>query len=174
MKLRTCIAAAALALIAPAHAALIGFSGVTDSGPLPGAAFTGMAEFDDPVAAFDGTVALKGLLLDFGGQSYSLLDADAGLDPVAVFAAGQFLGLDFSASGSADTGLRPHVALTAGFGTLADSFFSYVGPGDVQGFGSVTWTEQRVPLPATLGLALTALALLRVPMRTRPAGRTMG
>ncbi|CAD5371325.1 PEP-CTERM domain-containing protein [Rubrivivax sp. A210] len=153
-----------------AQAATFSFEGATDSGPLAGLTFSGSFGYDEPVAGFDGSVALQAFLLDFGGQTYSLATADAGTLPAAVFAAGGFVGIDFLDTGSADLALRPQVQFTAGFFDLGQAFLSYQGRdaagATLLGFGSysVSPAASAVPEPGGLAMVLAglgALALLR-------------
>ena len=134
-----------------AQAATFNFSGVTDSGPNIGVAYSGSFSFADPAPFFNDSVDLDAFSLDFMGETYTLADAD--FTPLAWFAFGNFLGVDYFSSGPG----RPEVALVAGFFDLSEALFSYTVSGD-QGLGSLAFVA--VPEPASLALALAGLALM--------------
>jgi hypothetical protein len=126
--------AALLAATLPATAAVFSFSGLTDSGPLPDSPFSGQFSFADPVAGFDGSVALDSFTLLAFGQTYALADADS--PATAFFVGGVFTGVDFFDQDSLDVDTRPNVSLVAGFFDPTEAFFSYATANDAQGFGS--------------------------------------
>jgi hypothetical protein len=161
--LRAAMLAAVLAMASLAsQAALVTYTGQTDPvGPLPDTPFSGSFSYADPVAGFDGSVALDNFTLDFAGQSYTLAGADA--PAVAWFVGGIFVGIDYIDLDSAS----PAVAFTAGFADLSEASFSYF-VGDSQGLGGFT-TLTTVPEPATATLLLAALGLAAI-RRRRPQG----
>ena len=150
----------ALALALPlcslqAQAARYSFSGVTDSGPLAGATFSGQfSHADHPDgSAFDGDLPLTAFSLSFNGQTYSLAP-----DSLAAYAQGQFLGLVHSDTTSADTAMRPHIGLMPGFTDFSQAHFFYVGAQGDTGFGSYTVTAiTPVPEPGVWALSLSGL-----------------
>ena len=139
-----------------AQAATVNFYGVTDSGPHLGQTFSGNFSFADPVAP-DAIIDLDAFSLEFMGVAYTLADADFGLTPVAYFTAGEFLGVDYFSNSS----VLPSVALSAGFSSLSEAFFSYRvngSGGPEMGFGTL------VDCPFRLGLrSFGADNLFRVP-----------
>lgn len=156
-RMRAALAATAIAAATlPAQAGVIHFGGVTDSGPLGGAAFSGSLSYVDPANGFDGSVDLTAFSLEFTGLTYSLGDVDAATLPVAWFAGGHFIGFDFVDFDGLNPALRPNVQFTAGFSALDEAFFSYgtAADGSVAGFGS--YAVHSVPEPASLGLLLLA------------------
>lgn len=169
-RLRPWAAASLLALAGTAaSAATVTFTGTTDSGPLPGAAFSGSFSHADPVDAdFSGSIDLDSFTLSFDGLVLTLTDADA--PALAWFSAGSFIGVDFFDADSTPWQL----SMTAGFTDLAEAFFSYTDArtGSL-GFGTPTFTVQQppagVPEPATLALMAGALGLLAA-TRRRAAG----
>lgn len=167
---RSLAAAAVLGLAgAAASAATVSFAGVTDSGPLIGAAFSGSFSYADPAdAAFRGSIDLDSFSLSFDGLALTLADAD--LAPVAWFDAGSFLGVDFDATTTSPW----QISLRAGFFGVDEAFFSYTDAGTgAQGFGSPVFTVQPpvgVPEPASLALAAGALGLMAVARRRAARG----
>lgn len=155
---RGAVAAVLAAASLGASAAVVNFSGSTDSGPLVGQSFSGQFSYADPAAGFDGVVDLDSFTFSFFGQTYGLLDADWA--PAALFVNGVFTGIDYAFSGSLDTVLRPNVSLVAGFFDPSDAFFTYQ-VSELTGFGSVSFEAAgAVPVPGTLAIALAGLALL--------------
>ncbi len=159
------ISAALLAACAAASAAQISFTGQTDAiGPPPaGTTFSGSFSYDDALVPADGSLALTAFTLNFFGQTYNLADADSA--PQAVFAGGNFVGVDFFDIDSPNPTVRPWVQLVAGFDDLRDAHFSYdLGTGDLgsRGFGSFNGFTpiNDVPEPASMALSLAALLLL--------------
>lgn len=165
-SLRTLLAAAGLAVATlGAQAGTYSFQGQADSGPLAGTPFSGQLQFADPAAGFDGSVALGQFTLQFLGETYTLASADAA--PVAWFAAGQFLGVDYLDMDAPNPSQRPWLALTAGFTMLDEFLFAYdnVGTG-TQGLGGATqWTA--VPSASPLALAMLGLAAAGLAGRRR-------
>jgi hypothetical protein len=151
-----------------AHAASYTFAGVTDSGPLAGATFSGQfSHADSPDGQpLDGDLPLSSFSLNFNGQTYPLAT-----DSVAAYAQGLFLGLVHSDTASTDTAVRPHVALVPGFTEFSQAHFFYVGAQGDTGFGSYTVTaitpvpEPTLPVLALCGVGVAALAARR---RTAP------
>lgn len=165
----------ALALALPlcslqAQAASYSFSGVTDSGPLAGATFSGQfSHADHPDgSAFDGDLPLTAFSLSFNGQTYSLAP-----DSLAAYAQGQFLGLVHSDTTSADTATRPHIGLVPGFTEFGQTHFFYAGANGDTGFGSYTVTaitpvpEPTLPVLALCGAGVAALAARRRSLTAR-------
>jgi len=159
-SIRRASAAALLCLAsASAAAADYSFSGLTDSGPLAGSAFSGSFSFDTAVS--DGDVALTAFSLDFAGQHYGLEP-----DSVATFAGSILIGLNHDDLGSSDTAVRPNVQFTAA--DWSGAAFWYEGAlGDV-GFGSYSITA--VPEPESWALLLAGLGVLGA-VRRRQARR---
>ncbi|TBO27861.1 hypothetical protein EYS42_15605 [Aquabacterium lacunae] len=147
-----------------ASAASFTFSGVTDSGPLAGATFSGQfSHADSPDGLpLDGDLPLSSFSLSFNGQTYTLAP-----DSLAAYAQGQFLGLVHADTTSTDTALRPHVALVPGFTDLSEAHFFYTGAQGDTGFGSYTVTaitpvpEPTLPVLALCGVGVAALAARR-------------
>lgn len=158
--------AALLAATLPAAAAVFSFSGLTDSGPRPDGPFSGQFSFADPVAGFEGSVALDSFTLLAFGQTYELADADG--PATAFFVGGVFTGVDFFDQDSVDLDMRPNVSLVAGFFDASEAFFSYEAA-DGQGFGSIDFEPAPVPEPTTLAAVLAGLALLGRSRRRQPA-----
>lgn len=159
------LAATALALAAVAASAApvsYTFNGITEERhPLALVPLSGSFSFEGVAANYTGEVALTAFSLDFYGEHYDLLDADA--PAMAWFDNGLFLGVEFNDFN--DTS-RYSVGLTAGIFDPLDAFFSYGAEGGVQGYGSLNFEPNRVPLPGTAGLALAAFMGLAV-MRRR-------
>lgn len=162
-RARAVLAAALLAGASlAAQAALVGFTGATDSGPLAGESFSGSFSHADPVAGFTGAVDLDQFELHFLGRLHALADADAAA--VAWFDNGNFLGIDIRFAGA-----LPAVQLVAGFLDVAEAHLAYDSSGaGVEGFGTVIFrAEQVVPEPGAAALALTAVLLLGAARRRR-------
>lgn len=154
------VAAALLACAFSANAALFTFAGSTDSGPLTGANFSGSFSTSDPLPA-DGSVDLNAFTLSFAGQAYTLATSDVFTTPVAWFASGNFIGVDYIDIDAADPGARPWVQMVAGFTDFGQAFFAYDATTtsiDGAGFGSYAVTA--VPEPGSMALVLSALGLL--------------
>lgn len=151
-RLRPLLAATSLGLAClSAQAALVNYTGLVDSGPLAGSAFSGSFSYADPATGFDGPVLLDSFVLNFEGLSYTLATADT--DPVAWFAAGSLLGVDYQDLDSPG----PAVQLLAGFFDLSEALFSYdVGGTAGQGLGGFSGFAS-VPEPGTLGLVTAGL-----------------
>ncbi|HYN62664.1 MAG TPA: PEP-CTERM sorting domain-containing protein [Rubrivivax sp.] len=164
--LRCAMAAALLAGVGLfARAAPINFDGTVDSGPLNDSAFSGSFSYADPLPGYDGSVDLDVFSLQFDGQSYSLLTTDPLSTPVAWFAGGNLLGVDYLSDGS----VLPQVSMLAGFTDTSEASFGYDTSGKgIEGFGSINFqARSSVPEPATLALALASLALLGATARRR-------
>ena len=146
---------------AQAADSLYTLQGVTDSGPLAEASFHGSFAFDASAAAgdFSGSIALSSFTLDFAGQAYTLVSADAA--PAAVFDLCLFLGLDYVDADSADLAVRPHLALVPGFfGFEGEAYLAYVAAGGMGGYGSYSITA--VPEASSAAMLLAGLGLLRL------------
>ena len=140
-----------------AHAAAFTFVGTTDSGSLAGTAFSGSFSYADPAAGFDGSVDLSAFSLGFAGQTYTLAGADVGTTPLAWFAAGSFIGIDYQDSSAADPALRPWVSLVAGFSQFSEAALAYsTSSAGVGGFGS--YSVSAVPEPASWALLFAGMA----------------
>lgn len=148
-----CTAALLAATCLAAQATTVAYTGIVDSGPLNGSSFSGSFSYVEPTASFDGSVDLDSFTLAFAGQTYTLASAD--LTPVAWFASGSFIGIDYLDLDSAP----PAVAFLAGFNDLSQALFSYDVPGAGQGFGGFT-SLTTVPEPATTLLLLAGLGLI--------------
>lgn len=135
------------------QAASIDYTGLVDSGPLAGGAFSGNFSYADPVAGYDGPVDLSSFTLNFNAHTYTLASGDA--PALAWFAGGSFLGVDYVDQDSFDTAVQ----LTAGFTDIGEALFSYQPTGAAQGLGGFTSFTAAgvVPEPATLALLLAAL-----------------
>ena len=153
--LRPLAAASALTLACvSAQAAQVNYTGLVDSGPLIGSSFSGSFSYADP-APLDDFVLLDSFELNFEGLTYTLASADAA--PLAWFAAGSFLGIDYLDLDSFGIAVQ----MTAGFFDLSEASFSYdIGgtTGQGQGFGGFT-SFTTVPEPGTLGLVLAGLLM---------------
>ena len=158
-----CAAALLAAACLTAQAATVAYTGVVDSGPLSGSTFSGSFSYADAGAGFDGSVDLDSFTLAFAGQTYTLASAD--LTPVAWFAAGSFLGIDYLDTDSAP----PAVAFLAGFTDLSQALFSYDVPGAGQGLGGFT-SLTAVPEPSSTLLLLAGLGLVAATRSRARAG----
>ena len=153
MLLATLLAGAGL----QAQAADFTFAGITDSGSLAGTSFSGSFSYAEPVAGFDGSAGLTAFSLNFAEQTYTLAGADLGTTPLAWFAAGSFIGIDYQDSSAADPAQRPLVSMVAGFSQFSEAALAYsTSTAGVQGFGSYSVTA--VPEPASWALLLAGLA----------------
>ena len=140
-----------------AQAADFTFAGITDSGSLAGTTFSGSFSYAEPATGFDGSADLSAFSLGFAGQTYTLVSADLGTTPLAWFAAGSFIGIDYQDSSAADPALRPWVSLVAGFSQFSEAALAYsTSTAGVQGFGSYSVTA--VPEPASWPLLLVGVA----------------
>lgn len=156
--LRSALAASllSLALAAPALAAPVArqFEVTPDSGPLAGQTFAGSFTYDDavsspnPLAPGETLHALTAFEFDFAGTPFTLAQLEYA---DAVFAGGQFIGLDAAAAGLFSF-------LPAAFGH--DAFFAYALPRAGAGNGDFAVVAAAVPEPAGLALLLVALAPL--------------
>lgn len=155
--LRAALAATLLAGVGlTALAADYSFSGTTDSGPLNPTPFSGSFSFADPAPYFDGSIDLSAFSLLFAGQRYTLASADNFTVPMAWFASGSFVGVDYQDTSAADPVARPHVQMVAGFFDLSEAQFSYdIGGMGGQGFGSLNLSA--VPEPGSAALLLAGL-----------------
>jgi len=157
--IKTLIAALTLATASlGAHAdAIYRFTGTTDSGSRTGEAYDGEFSIADVANDFDGSLALLSFSMNAFGQTYLLSDADA--PALAYFAAGTFLGVDFSASGTGDPALRPIVTLMPGWFDPSEAYLAYDATGNgTEGFGSLAFERlQAVPEPTTAALLLLGL-----------------
>lgn len=145
---------------------LFNLTGLTDSGPLVDEVFIGSFAFDAGAVAadFNGDILLTQFTLLFAGQSYTLASADAA--PTAAFTDGAFLGLSYADADSADTALRPNVALVPGFfGLDGEGYLAYESTGGAGGFGS--YGISAVPEPASVALLLAGLGMVGAAARRR-------
>jgi len=160
--LRSALAASmlALALVNPASAApvLRTFEVTPDSGPLAGQTLSGSFTYDDAVSAPNPRVPaetvhpLTAFEFDFAGTPFTLAQLEYA---DAVFAGGQFTGLDAAAAGLFSF-------LPAAFGQ--DAFFAYALPRLGGGNGDFA-VAAVVPEPGALALLLAALAPLALRRR---------
>ena len=160
--LRATLAAATLTLASvAAHAAVVDYTGLVDSGPLLGSLFSGSFAYADPAPGFDGAVDLSAFTLNFNSQTYTLASADA--PATAYFVAGSFVGVDYLDQDSFGTAVQ----LTSGFSDLSEALFSYQPTGAAQGLGGFTsfTAVGTVAEPAALALVLGALGALGVVRR---------
>jgi MYXO-CTERM domain-containing protein len=151
-----------------AQAANSSYSGSVDSGPLAGLRFSGAFTYPDPAPGFEGSVPLSSWTLSFSGQSYSLLDLDAGTTASARFVGGQMVGIDFVGIRGlvAASAARPGVQFTAGFFQFSEASFSYnLGTGTAGLGGYTVASNATVPEPSALGLAALGLGLIGVARR---------
>lgn len=159
----------ALGLMAgnPAVAAVVSksFEVRPDSGPLAGAVFTGSFSYDNSaptgVSLFgEDLFDLTDFAFTFNGQAFDENDLDFG---DAVFAGGQFIGLDAALS-------NLFSFLPAAFGN--DAFFAYsLGRGQA-GNGDFVVAAVGLPEPASLGLVALALGGIGALARRRQRIRT--
>ena len=149
-----------------AQAVDFSFAGITDSGSLVGTAFSGSFSYAEPAPGFDGSADLSAFSLSFAGQAYTLAGADLGTTPLAWFAAGSFIGIDYQDSCAADPALRPLVSLVAGFSQFSEAALAYsTSTAGVQGFGS--YSVSAVPEPASWALLLAGAAGISAVARRR-------
>lgn len=159
-QFKTLLATTALLLAAPmVQAESFAFSGLIDSGPLNGQAFSGSFAYASGLA--DGEVALTAFSMELAGYSYTLAGADAAA--TALFAEGSFLGLQYADEDPALAD-RPKTAFVAGFDNFAGAYLAYE-VNDVGGFGS--YSLSPVPEPSTWGLMLGGLGLTAAALRRR-------
>lgn len=151
--------ATALLLAAPAaQAADFSFAGLLADGPLAGLPFSGSFSYDagSVLPGVDGDVPLASFTLQLGTQTYTLDGAD--FAPSAFFALGEFAGLSYADTDSADLALRPQIAMIPGFDSFAEAYLAYVSvpvAGVSAGFGS--YAVAVVPEPASIALWLAGL-----------------
>ncbi len=160
---RTLAAAALMLSCLGAQATSLFFTGVTDSGPLVGASFSGAFSFNELTAPTDGDAPLTSFSMSFAGQTYTLASATAA--PSAVFSGGSFVGLSYIDGSAPDPGVRAHVGLIPGFFALDGAYLAYEGAGGAAGFGS--YGVSAVPEPATAALWLAGLCVLGAAVRGR-------
>ena len=111
---------------------------------------------------------MSAFTLQFAGQTYTLASADFGSTPLAAFADGEFLGLEYADVDAPDTATRPHLALVPGFPTFTGSaYLAYTGADGLEGFGDYSITA--VPEPASSNSRLAGLGVVGVAARAKSA-----
>ncbi len=157
--IKTLIAALTLATASlSAHAeAVYRFTGTIDFGSRIGDTLDGEFSMADVANDFDGSLALLSFSLNVFGQTYLLSDADS--PATALFVAGTFAGVEYSASSTSDPALRPIVSLMPGFFDTSLANFAYDTTGNgTEGFATPAFERlQTVPEPTSAALLLLGL-----------------
>lgn len=165
MITKTLQAAALTAACLGAQAAtvIVNFqSNAFDGGSLLGQSFSGQFSFDDAtLTATTATLPLLSLSFSLGGQSYTLVQADAGTTAV-VFDTGSLSGVNAVFSGGARS-----VELSSGFGS--PYAFYQQGVSDY-GFADLSFTTGVVPEPGRSALMLAGLGIVGLLARRGRAG----